>query len=382
MSIDLPSILDVAIGVVLLLLLLALIVSSINEVLAKIFSWRAENLKEGITNLLSDPDAKALAGLVYGHPLIRSLGRAGTKTKPSDPSYIPGKRFAQALTDSIRETAALPPSRAGATRDGVVLQRSGGGQPSAHGNQRAPMAAAGGRAFPSTNISAGVPNIGATIEEIHALIATMPDNETKKALLALAERAVGRLDEFEQNVAEWFDDSMDRVSGWYKRKVQKVMFALALALVFLLNANVFEFANALWTQPQLRAAVVAQAAEFRTATTGQGGVAQQPGAERVIKEFEKLETKAGLPLGWDMKKIGLFLSRDRETWGAAFLGLPAAIIGWLLTATAVSLGAPFWFNLLNQILDIRGSGGRPSNPSGTSGGSQSGTAGTDGKARQ
>ena len=87
----------------------------------------------------------------------------------------------------------------------------------------------------------------------------------------------------------------------------------------------FEFANALWTQPQLRAAVVAQAAEFRTATTGQGGEAQQPGAERVIKEFERLEAKAGLPPGWDMKKIGLFLSGDRETWDAAFSRPPESV---------------------------------------------------------
>lgn len=76
----------------------------------------------------------------------------------------------------------------------------------------------------------------------------------------------------------------------------------------------------------------------------------------MIKEFENLEAKAGLPPGWDMKKIGLFRSGDRDTWDAAFLGLPTVSIGWLLTAMALSLGASFWLNLL----DIRGCAEPPS----------------------
>jgi hypothetical protein len=34
-------------------------------------------------------------------------------------------------------------------------------------------------------------------------------------------------------------------------------------------------------------------------------------------------------------------------------------IGWLITALAVCLGAPFWFDLLNKLVDIRGAGRKP-----------------------
>ena len=34
-------------------------------------------------------------------------------------------------------------------------------------------------------------------------------------------------------------------------------------------------------------------------------------------------------------------------------------IGWLITALAVSLGGPFWFELLNRLVDMRGAGKKP-----------------------
>jgi hypothetical protein len=36
-----------------------------------------------------------------------------------------------------------------------------------------------------------------------------------------------------------------------------------------------------------------------------------------------------------------------------------AIIGWLITATAALFGAPFWFDLLQQFIRLRGTGPKP-----------------------
>ena len=36
---------------------------------------------------------------------------------------------------------------------------------------------------------------------------------------------------------------------------------------------------------------------------------------------------------------------------------PAHLFGWLFTAAAVSLGAPFWFDLLSRVAKLRGAGG-------------------------
>jgi len=38
------------------------------------------------------------------------------------------------------------------------------------------------------------------------------------------------------------------------------------------------------------------------------------------------------------------------------------LIGWLLTILAISLGAPFWFDILNKIINIRFAGKSPEEP--------------------
>ncbi len=37
----------------------------------------------------------------------------------------------------------------------------------------------------------------------------------------------GRWTEFQHAAERWFDDSMERVSGWYRRKVQLLLFVIA-----------------------------------------------------------------------------------------------------------------------------------------------------------
>ncbi len=48
----------------------------------------------------------------------------------------------------------------------------------------------------------------------------------------------------------------------------------------------------------------------------------------------------GIPIGWGDGSV---------TWKAITSHLP----GWLLTALALSLGAPFWFDLLNKVVNVR-----------------------------
>lgn len=45
--------------------------------------------------------------------------------------------------------------------------------------------------------------------------------------------------------------------------------------------------------------------------------------------------------------------------GSRFQAWLRAIVGWFLTALAVSMGAPFWFDLLSKFLNVRGAGIRP-----------------------
>src|SRR6476661_3349256 len=126
--------LDVAIGLSFMFLLLSLLASAVQEVLANLFALRAKTLEQGLRNMLADPDAPAppagesrdLVFAIYTHPLIRSLYRDGrswwhfgrTSITPADasgprvraarlPSYIAPRSFALALIDTIAPDVAL-----------------------------------------------------------------------------------------------------------------------------------------------------------------------------------------------------------------------------------------------------------------------------------
>ncbi len=58
----------------------------------------------------------------------------------------------------------------------------------------------------------------------------------------------------------------------------------------------------------------------------------------------------GLPIGWDRNNPKLVppLSSWEDIGGWLL-----KIFGWLITAVAISLGAPFWFDLLNKFMVVR-----------------------------
>ena len=58
------------------------------------------------------------------------------------------------------------------------------------------------------------------------------------------------------------------------------------------------------------------------------------------------EIPSGLPLGWDNDHFGW------DNWHTK-------TAGWLITIFAIFMGAPFWFDLLNKISNLRGSGPKP-----------------------
>lgn len=64
---------------------------------------------------------------------------------------------------------------------------------------------------------------------------------------------------------------------------------------------------------------------------------------------------AGIPIGWDDGQLG------RLAAGGLALWLPT-LLGWLITAMAVTLGAPFWFDLLGKLVKLRGAGGKAESP--------------------
>jgi hypothetical protein len=296
--------LDLAIGITFIFLLLSLICSAINELLEAWLKNRASNLEKGIRELLNDPDGTDMAEKLYNHPLVFSLFRG--KYTPGGkklPSYIPSRNFALALMD-------------------IVLPASQTSEPV--------------KSLQPLRIAAG----------------DLKNGQLKEALLSLINAAGGNIDKARQNIEDWYDSSMDRVAGWYKRRIQIIIFALGFIVAIGTNADTVAIFKSLANDAPLRSSLIAAAEEYAKA---QPGEPQNAPADRIKENTKKLEA-LGLPIGWDWKSkinnhsnaVTNFRAVPATFWGWVF-----KVAGWLVTAAAISLGAPFWFDLLNKFMVIR-----------------------------
>src|SRR5581483_6719994 len=74
--------------------------------------------------------------------------------------------------------------------------------------------------------------------------------------------AAGNMEEFKRNLELWFDNSMERVSGWYKRQTQWILLVIAAVVTVWTNADSVGLANTLWRDPAMRSALVAEAEQY------------------------------------------------------------------------------------------------------------------------
>lgn len=139
---------------------------------------------------------------------------------------------------------------------------------------------------------------------------------------------------------------MDRVSGWYKRRLQIVTLVVSIVLVASTNVDTFTIGERLWKDDALRAAVVAQAAR-QTGTTSCSGTDASENAplNRAAECMDRVELD--LPVGWTAHS-----APDGPAGWAGKAG------GLLFTALALLLGAPFWFDFLGKFARLRGAGNR------------------------
>src|ERR1044071_3678541 len=305
------EILDVAIGVIFVFLLVSLICSAIREGIEAWMRSRATHLEQGIRELLHDPGATGLARALYDHPMVSVLYRG--KYQPIDtikgwttaltrnkrlPSYIPSRNFALALMDM----AARGPSVNAATSDAAANTLS--------------------------------------VEQIRRNIATLGSPAVQRVLLTAIDTAEGDLERVQKNIEAWYDAAMDRVSGWYKRTTQALLFVLGLGVAALLNVNTITVADYLYRDKAAREAMVARA---------QSAVADPQFADRAT--YQSIQTELGslkLPIGWNRP-----LPQRPGSNGQPRTDWLEIIAGLLITAFATTLGAPFWFDLLNKVMVVR-----------------------------
>jgi hypothetical protein len=187
------------------------------------------------------------------------------------------------------------------------------------------------------------------IAGIRERVAVFPGLE--RQLTLMVDEANGDLDRFRRGIETWYDDTMDRVSGWYRRRAQVALFVIGLVVAGLANAHTFSLVDGLWTDGAVRAALVQQALtvteenqsaeELREELEARGGVLEG------LKQFD-------LPVGWgpgtEQPRWEL-AEWDSILWWAA---------GIATTALALSFGAPFWFDALSKLGRLRVAGKPPS----------------------
>ncbi len=284
------TILDVAVGLAFVFLLLSLIASALREAVECWMKSRAVHLERGIRELLNDPGGTGLAHTFYEHPLVKALYRGSDASRRDRPSYIPARNFALALLDLV-----------------------------ARGTAVADADAASGTAPPIS------------FEGIRLTVHRIQNPPVQRAILAAVDTAGGSLARVQKNLEDWYDSAMDRVSGGYKRQTQWILLGLGLGLAIATNVDAIAVARHLYQDKAVREAVVQQAAAFT-----------EPGDSlaRSVQELNNALGSLGLPIGWP------------RPWPQELEWL-TMLFGWIVTALAVSLGAPFWFDLLNKFMVIR-----------------------------
>lgn len=343
-----PELLDTAIALAFTYMVLSLLATGLLESYSQAFKRRTLWLRKGINSLLTGNEAASpksgIANDLLSHETIRSLSGNSLSIlsgiRPAGPSYIPSETFARVLVSLLKEQTGTASSA--------------------------------------------------------SAIANMAPSKLKERLTPIVAGAASE-EELIVRVGDWFDDGMDRVTGWYRRRSQLCLLIVGLVLAVTLDINSIKLFTDLQSNETCRTALVAAA----EATLNKSEAEKRAGFEKVVgsddckgvytpdlnewlKARSGQSTKAGLepkcqvclgageasectntcPLGVsfsvksqpaaDMSLLGQFFAVLEQRFASV-----TAAIGYLITAFAISLGAPFWMDGLKTLLSIRGAGPKP-----------------------
>lgn len=324
------DILGIALGLIFIYLVLSIFVTIINEIIATVLSLRSKNLLKALEVMLdSDKDTattettnsdqpQSLGSSFFSHGMFKML----TKDDKSNPSYVDRATFSTIVMDILKGADAAKDASA------AVKER----------------------------------------------IESLPDGNTKETLLALYNDAQGDITSFKTKVEDWFDKMMDRASGWYKRKIKYITISIAIVVTVGLNADTVYIVDKLASDPEARASLDEAATDFTNNTELQNllglnsssSTSTTTNADSAVMRLEGLmvELDSVTATLTDIETItGIGWTEDNDCCNEQekhpFWCWVLRIVGWILTILAITLGAPFWFDLLKRIVNIRGTGNKP-----------------------
>lgn len=300
------QILDVLIGIVFIYCLVSIVCTALKEGIEGFLKTRAAYLEYGIREILHDTAGSGLSQAFFQHPFIYPLfpgpyragkpdKRPGLFTRGKNlPSYIPAHNFAEALLDLA-----------------------------AHG--------------PDPDFAAV--SSGSRVVDLNAIRANavrLENPAVQRVLIAAIDKAQGNVDRAQKSLEAWYDSAMDRISGWYRRSTQIMILVISLVVTIGLNVNTLNVVNYLYVNDTARAVVVAKAQKAK-------GDSSDLSYAKTKDELRGL----GLPIGWGQEWHSFI--EDKSTGEIIY----QSVVGWLLSALAATLGAPFWFDVLSKVMVVR-----------------------------
>ncbi|MFM7364300.1 MAG: hypothetical protein ACKO11_07340 [Cuspidothrix sp.] len=212
-----------------------------------------------------------------------------------------------------------------------------------------------------------------TYKKVKELIDILPDSVVS-SIETMAKRAQIKAKNTEEGIIllrkeieDSFDSSMERAGGVYKRNAKGVAILIGITLAITTNTDAFHIINRLSKDSVLRAAIVDKAIQI-----GNSSDINKIAANEILKEVE-------LPIGWsngnlqqqicepdNLPKKVICVTDDKSNkkidWtNLQISNLPAInilsmVAGWFVSGIAISMGAPFWFDLLGKVMNVRNAG--------------------------
>lgn len=366
MTINLSTLLDVAVSLVFVFFTLSIFVSGIVELLNSLIEKRSKLLKLALRKILEDGTFNAF----WGHQLIKVKEHTTSKFFGRAPiSYLSADSFSTVLIAVITQ---VPPTRP---------------------------------------LTAPTPP-EQTLEHLRQVIGNPQFGKLKDIVEPLLAKANSLL-EFKAALERWYDGYMEQVSGWFKNHVRAVVLAVSAVVTLLFNIDTVLITKRIFTDKSLRANLVAQAQATAQYAT-QKGIMKRDTAGKVMMDVlgkpiisdsnfvkyllgrrsqkdtilaqsltsldslaqkntmsgmdslivkdlylqymqDKIEA-LGLPIGWIFPPDADWGVKWNYFWRTFFSW---SLVGWILTAAALSFGAPFWFDLLLKLVNIRNVSRKP-----------------------
>ena len=356
--------LETAISLILIILLFSVITYVVQEVIAVNLRLRGKMLWKSLAQLLDGhtlpgrfslsrdlpgTDKTPLTTELFGHGEIRSLQKNLQKL----PSYIPASNFALAILD-------------------IIAQKS----PAKTSNLL-------------SDFNEGLKTLDTKKGSLPQVLKNLSDTSAD-------------LKELQNKIEKWFNNYMDRVSGWYQSHTVVTVRLIALLVTLGFNLNLIKITREIASNSMLRSNLVGIAQQV-TAHPETINLAYSKNFEQQITEISDRYNKAidsaktvqekqqlnnqmvderknaadnytqkslatidsltgqistiNIPLGWNRDAIKKDFLGKGNSVDPVKTGLVLA--GWLIAAGCISMGAPFWFSLLMQFVNIRRAGVKP-----------------------